>query len=131
MLSRFLNGLLLPVALFILWQLVLAETTRGTGSFAGMVLFFASLFVVPALLVLNLWVVLIRWRGHFAAFFAGLAIPAAAGALELVIMYGSKGQHRTLQHVIDSPLLPLAAIPFFLPLIATLVHRAVQSRKSA
>jgi hypothetical protein len=86
-LSRILNGLLLPVALFILWQVGLVESTRGSGSFGGMMIFFWSLALVPAVIVLNLWVLFIRWRSHFRAFFAGLALPFAVGAAEFLFLY--------------------------------------------
>jgi len=66
---------------------VLIESTRGTGSFGGMTVFFLSLFIVPALLVINLWVLLVRWQGHFRAFLAGLALPFAVGATELLLLY--------------------------------------------
>jgi hypothetical protein len=86
-LSRAFNGLLLPVALFILLQVVLIESTRGTGSFGGMMIFFWSLALVPAVVVLNLWVLFVRWQGHFRAFFAGLALPAAVGVAEALFLY--------------------------------------------
>jgi hypothetical protein len=86
-LSRIVNGLLLPLALLILWQVVLIESTRGTGSFGGMTIFFLSLVLVPAVLVLNLWVLLVRWQSHFRAFFAGLALPAVVGMAEALLLY--------------------------------------------
>lgn len=128
-LARLGNGVLLPLVLFVGWQYLLIASTSGTGSWAGMTLFFASLAVVPALLVLDLWVLGVRWRGHFRCFFAGLALPALVGAFEGWLMYGPTAQHRSLDRLLDTPYAPLAAIALCVPLIAAIVH-ALRRRRA-
>lgn len=115
--ARLGNGVLLPMALFVLWQFALIASTSGTGSWAGMTVFFSSLITVPALIVLDLWVLAVRWRGHFGAFFAGLALPAAFGALEALVMYGSRRTLAPLESALESPLAPFVGIAFAVPLI--------------
>jgi hypothetical protein len=126
--TRLGNGVALPLALFVLWQFALIASTRGTGSWAGMMVFFSSLVTVPALAVLNLWVLAVRWRGHFRAFFAGLALPAAFGALEAFVMFGSGRTLKPLESALDSPLAPLVAIVFAVPLVAA-VTMAIGRRR--
>jgi hypothetical protein len=117
-LARLGNGVLLPMGVFVLWQGVLIASTSGTGSWAGMMVFFSSLVTVPALAVLDLWVLAVRWRGHFRAFFAGLALPAAFGALEALVMHGSGRRLAPLESALQSPFAPFVAIAFAVPLIA-------------
>lgn len=123
-LARIGNGVLLPVAFFVGWQYILIASTSGTGSWAGMTVFFASLFVVPALLVLDMWVVLVRWRGHFRCFFAGLALPAVVGAFEAWLMFGKKtaASGRAFDQFVQSPWAVLAVLSLCLPLVAAIVH---------
>jgi hypothetical protein len=125
-LARIGNGVLLPVVVFVGWQYLLIASTSGTGSWAGMTIFFASLAVVPGLLVLDLWVLGVRWRGHFRAFFAGLALPAVVGAFETWLLYGPKSQHRSLNSFLETPYAPLAAIALCVPLIVVLVRQLVR-----
>ena len=124
------NGVLLPMVPFVLWQFALMESTRGTGSWAGMLVFFGSLFLVPALLVLNLWVLAVPWRGHFRAFFAGLALPALVGALEAWAMMGSGSAQQALNRLIDHPLAPLVPILMCAPLIAAITHLVMRRKKA-
>ena len=127
-LARLGNGVLLPMVVVVLWQFALIASTSGTGSWAGMVVFFSSLVTVPALAVLDLWVLAVRWRGHFRAFFAGLALPAVFGALEAFVMYGSRRTLAPLDSALQSPLAPFVAIAFAVPLIAA-VTMAVGRRR--
>jgi len=127
-LARIGNGVLLPVALFVGWQFLLIETTRGSGSWAGMMVFYVSLALVPALLVLNLWVLGVRWRGHFRVLFAGLALPVFVGLLELLALHGSTSQQRALDRFVDHPLAPLLPILLCAPLIAAIVHAILRRR---
>ena len=117
------------MALFVAWQWVLIGSTSGTGSWAGMTVFFASLVVVPALAVADLWVLAPRWRGHWRAFGAGLLLPAAVGAIEAWMMFGGQRSLRPLGAVIESPYLPLVAIAFFAPLFAAVVHAVARRRR--
>ena len=128
-LARLGNGVLLPMALFILWQWMLIASTSGTGSWAGMMVAFSSLVTVPALTVLDLWVLAVRWRGHFRAFFAGLALPAAFGALEALVMYGSGRTLAPLESALESPLAPFAAIAFAVPLVVAVTAAAGRWRR--
>ena len=123
--------MLLPLVVFVIWQFVLIASTSGTGSWAGMTIFFSSLVTVPVLAVLNLWVLVPRWRGHFRAFVAGLGLPAAFGALELLMLHGPTKQKDLLGAAIDSPLAPLVAILFCVPLIAAVVHAILRRRAGA
>lgn len=128
-LARLGNGVLLPMVLFVLWQFALIASTRGTGSWGGMTVFFSSLVTVPALIVLDLWVLAVRWRGHFRAFFAGLALPAAFGALEALVMFGSRRTLAPLESALDSPFAPFVAIAFAVPLIAAVTMALGRRRR--
>jgi hypothetical protein len=128
-LARLGNGVLLPMGVFVLWQWVLIASTSGTGSWAGMTVFFTSIVTVPALAVLDLWVLAVRWRGHFRAFFAGLALPAAFGALEALVMYGSGRTLAPLESALQSPLAPFIAIAFAVPLIAAVTMAIGRGRR--
>jgi len=127
--ARIGNGVLLPLALFLLWQFALIESTRGTGSWAGMLVFFGSLVLVPALLVLDLWVLAVPWRGHFRAFFAGLALPAVVGAIEGWAMFASGSPQQALNRLIEHPLAPLIPILMGAPLIAAVTHLVMRKKK--
>lgn len=126
--SRLLNGLVLPLLLFLLWQWALMASTSGTGSWAGMGLFFFSLLAVPALPVLNLWVLAVPWRGHFRAFFGGLALPALIGAAEFLLLHGRDWQKKLIGAAISGPYAPLTLIALCTPLIAVLVYWAMRAR---
>ncbi|HUN68944.1 MAG TPA: hypothetical protein VMU46_09105 [Burkholderiales bacterium] len=128
-LARIGNGVLLPLALFLLWQFALIESTRGTGSWAGMLIFFGSLILVPALVVLDLWVLAVPWRGHFRAFFAGLALPAVVGAIEAWAMFASGSPQQALERLAVHPLAPLVPILMCAPLIAAVTHLVMRKKK--
>lgn len=81
-------GVLLPVMVFIGYQFALIGSTSGTGSWDGMSLFFGSLFLVPGLVLLNGWVVPLRWKRGLAPFLAGLILPAIIGLTEYGWLYG-------------------------------------------
>lgn len=131
-LARTGNGVLLPCVLFVGWQYLLIASTSGSGSWAGMTVFFASLAIVPALLVLNLWVLGVRWRGHFRCFFAGLALPAVVGAFEAWLMFGKHtvATGRAFDRFLESPWAILALLALCVPLIAVIVHQLVRRRPS-
>lgn len=129
LLARLGNGVLLPMALFVLWQFALIASTSGTGSWAGMTVFFSSLVTVPALIVLDLWVLAVRWRSHFRALFAGFALPAAFGALEALVMHGSGRTLAPLESALENPFAPLVAIAFAIPLVAAVTMAVARRRR--
>ena len=132
-LARLGSGVLLPMALFVLWQGLLISFTTGHGSWAGMTVFFSSLVTVPALAVLDLWVLAVRWRAHFPVFVAGLALPAAFGALEALVMFRSGRTIAPLESAFEKPLAPFVAIAFLVPLIsavAVVIGRWWRGRRS-
>jgi hypothetical protein len=122
-------GVLLPLALFLLWQFLLIASQTGHGSWMGMTVFFGTLFLVPPLLVLDLWVLAVPWRGHFRAFVAGLALPAVVGALEGWVMFSSRTPYQALDRLIEHPLAPVVLILMCVPLIAAVTHLVMRKKK--
>lgn len=129
LLARFGNGVALPMAVFVLWQWALVGWTGSKGGFGGMVLFFASLAIVPALAVLELWVLAVRWRGHFRAFFGGLALPAVVGAAEVVVVNAGSRPQSFVHDVAQSAYLPLFLIALATPLIVAVTMAIARWRR--
>ena len=76
-------GVALPVIAFVLFDLLLFRSVGGKGEdlgFAGMVLYFKSFIMVPALLILNAFLMRPNWKSKVAVLLTGL-VPSAAAAL--------------------------------------------------
>lgn len=127
--SRLGYGCALPTALFVAWQFLLLGYIGGLGGFGGMVAMFAAFFIVPAVAVLDLWVLAPRWRRPLQAFAAGLALPAAAGLAQGVLFDGMARQSRWVEAFAAHPLAILALAPFVLPLPAAIVFAARRRRR--
>jgi hypothetical protein len=80
-------GILLPIAVFLAFQFALIESTRGDGTFTGMLLFFGLAWILPAMVVMNCWVIPLRWRRKRSVFLAGLLLPCVIGAVEALFAH--------------------------------------------
>jgi hypothetical protein len=123
-------GLALPIVAFIAWQLGLVASTSGSGSWDGMTVFFASLVLVPALLVAGCWVLPWAWSSLVRLVLAGLSLPGIVAMLEYAWLH--RGGYR-LGRLIDTalhsghPALGLFVVALYAPLVVAIVH-AVRSR---
>ncbi|HRD50311.1 MAG: hypothetical protein JNK95_03640 [Candidatus Competibacter sp.] len=122
-------GVLLPVAVFISYQFTLIESTSGTGSWDGMGLFFGSLFIVPGLVLLNGWVIPLRWERRLALFLAGLILPAVVGLAEYGWLYGPSPIRAAINAAFVAPFVWVWVFAFLLcaPL-GTVILRAIWRR---
>lgn len=111
-------GILLPILLFVFYQLVLIGSKDGSGSWDGMSIFFGSLFIVPALLIANCWVLFIAWTRKFSLILAGILLPTVIGAMEFFWMHGPSRIHSAINAAFVAPFawLWLLAILLFAPL---------------
>ena len=116
-------GIALPLALFALWQWILVETTRGDGTFSGMLLFLAQAALLPAVAVANAWTLPLAWRSPPALVAAGCALPAAVGAVEVALVHGTGSFRAWLEGFISGGGGWLAVALLYAPLAAALVHR--------
>lgn len=119
--ARLGNGWALPLAMFVAWQFLLLPYIGSLGGFGGMVAFLAAFAIVPAVAVLNLWVLAFRWRGHFRAFLAGLALPLAAGVAQGVLFHGMARGSRWVEAVVRHPLAYLFLAALVAPLVVAVV----------
>ena len=121
--SRIVCGVVLPVVVFIAFQLALMSLENGNGSWDGINILFVSLFAVPGLLLLNLWVVPVRWTAALRALGAGLLLPAALGALELSWQSDDRGWNPAMEDFLGPPYVAatLCAVAALAPLVISLV----------
>jgi hypothetical protein len=130
---RFGFGVVLPIVAFIAWQLGLIASTSGSGSWDGMTVFFASLVLVPALLVAGCWVLPWAWSSVIHLVFAGLSLPGIVAVLEYAWLH--RGGYR-LGQAIDTalhtghPALALFVLALYAPLIVAIVHGLRSRRRS-
>ena len=83
-------GVLLPVLTFMGFDVLLCGSVGGgERGFAVMALTFASIVIIPGLLVANCWVLLFRWQKKYELFLAGLLLPVVVGFLEYLFVWGS------------------------------------------
>jgi len=124
-------GIMLPTTVFVAWQVVLIESTRGHGGWAGMGLAFGSFVLVPGLLIANCWVLPWAWRRRRALFLSGLVLPGAIGILEYVLIRGESSAVRTPVDALFAP--PFAGlwsivVLMFLPLLLSVALAIARAR---
>lgn len=121
-LAKIVNAILVPDLLFIAGQAALVESTSGTGSWDGMGIAFGSLVLVPGLLVLNCWVMPLRWQRKLRVFIAGLLIPAFISLTEYLWLHGPRPLRAAMYHASVAPFLWFWFYGFllFVPLLASL-----------
>lgn len=88
LLMRFLLGSILPAFLLGLCFLIILAGGRGKGE-APMVVFFASLVAVPAVILLNCWVLFIPWHSLLRLFAFASILPAIITLGSALFVYGS------------------------------------------
>ncbi len=136
--SKIAFGVILPTAAFAVGQAALVGSTSGTGSWAGMSVFFAALFAVPALAVANCWVLPVCWRRRMTLILAGLALPVLLFAIEYQwyawLQHGAFTkplQWLLAEREFPADFVPVLAIVFYAPLLATAaaaIGRRMRSR---
>lgn len=111
--ARFWLGAVLPaVALGLLIALVVA-TGQGRRE-APMILFFASLVAVPAVMLVNSWVLFVDWASRSRLLAAALVIPAVVGVGGVLVVHGTGRWHQLGMLV----LLPFLKVPLTYPRVA-------------
>jgi hypothetical protein len=130
--TKFWLGAVIPTIGLALVVAAAIATGRGKSE-APIVLFFASLFAVPAVLLLNCWVLFVAWSSRIRMLAAACAIPAVVGFGALLTVHGT-GRWQDAGMFM---LLPFLAVPATYPravaavwavalLVVLLVARAVQ-----
>lgn len=121
-------GILLPSLAFLAYQFTLIETTRGDGSWAGITLFFGLAWIMPGLLLMNCWVIPLRWQQKRSVFFSGLILPFVIGIAELIWLHGSSEMAIAIQTVLfgSSIRIRLFILLLFAPLVASIAHAAMR-----
>jgi hypothetical protein len=124
-------GILLPVATFVGYQAALIGSTSGTGSWDGMGIFFGSIVIVPGLLVLNCWVIPVRWVKKRSVFLAGAMLPAVIGFVEYFWLHGPYKIRGAINAVFVAPgtWIWFFIIMLFTPLIVSLTYALARRRK--
>jgi hypothetical protein len=124
-------GILLPVATFVAYQLALIGSTSGTGSWDGMTIFFGSIVIVPGLLVLNCWVIPVRWVQKRLVFLAGAMLPAVIGFVEYFWLHGPYKIRGAINAAFVAPgtWIWFFIIMLFAPLIVSLAYALTRRRK--
>jgi hypothetical protein len=133
--TKFWLGAVIPAIGLALLMTAVIASGRGKGE-APMLVFFTSLAAVPAVLLLNCWVLFVAWSSLTRLLVAGCAIPAfvSMGAVLLVHGTGRWGEAGMIV------LYPFLLIPVTYPravgslwavvlLIVLLVARAVQQAR--
>ena len=87
--GRFWLGVALPTLLLVLFLLFLVFVT-GHGKGAGPAsVFVLSFFAVPIMLIVNCWVLFVRWQDRGWLFAAGTALPLCVGFAAAYMIHGS------------------------------------------
>ncbi len=125
-------GLVLPVLVLFLCQVALLLSLSGSGSWDGMGLVLATLFILPGMLLANCWVLPWRWTTRGQLFAAGLALPAVLVLAEFLWLHGGPVR-RLINAAFVAPFLWvwLFFLLLFVPLIASLVYAARRRSRPA
>lgn len=129
---KFSYGVVLPVAVLVLYQMALLESLSGTGSWDGILLGLGLIFIVPGMLAANCWVLAWPWAARHRLFAAGLALPFVLALVEYLWLYGGS----TTRQVINGALLGSFFWPrlfgalMFLPLAVSLALAWRRSRRA-
>jgi hypothetical protein len=121
-------GILLPLAAFLGFQYELIESTRGDGTFAGMGLAFGLFWIVPALLVMNGWVVPIAWQSRLTVFIAGTMLPSAIGVAEFLLVHPQQFMRNINGRLYQfTPFqFKLFVVLLFVPMVVSLIYAAMR-----
>lgn len=122
-------GVVLPAILFVIYQILLLVSLDSGGGWDGIALAFGSLVIVPGLLIANGWTLFLSWPRKSPLFFAGMALPALVGVMELLMVHGPYRIRWAINaaFVAPFPWLWLFAIALFSPL-GFLTWRAARRR---
>lgn len=122
--AKSIYGFVIPLLLFFLLQIVLLTLTSGTGGFEGMGVVLIGVVATPALLVLNGWTVLIRWREKRSLLYGGLFLPCMIGLVESLWTIGPAPIQHLINKTIVAPFLWiwLFIVLLFLPLITSAIY---------
>ena len=103
--NRFLLGSVLPTVLLVVGLSLLLATGIGKRE-APAIVFFASLFAVPAVLLLNCWVLFIAWSSSTRIALAAAVLPGLF-ALGALLAIHSTGGWQQLGMAVLMPFLPV------------------------
>ena len=122
------NGLLLPVALLVTFEVALAEASRGEGGFEAAYLAIIGILVTPGLLLANCWLFFRRWHSHWRVFFAGLALPMLMGVSLALMLYAPRDLSRWGNSMLNAwPWLLWAVLAlFYVPLVVVVIRAIVR-----
>ena len=122
--AKILYGFLIPLVLFVSLQLGLLTATSGTGGFEGIGVVLVGVVATLALLVLNTWLLLVRWRKNRSLGLAGLVLPGVIGLVESLWTVGQAPVRGLINATIVSPFLWIWVFVGFLfvPLITSAAH---------
>lgn len=125
-------GIVLPTVVFVIYQIVLLVSLDSGGGWDGMAIAFGSLVIVPALLIANCWTLFLPWQRKSTLFFAGTALPALVGVMELLMVHGPYGIRWAINAAFVAPFvwLWLFAIIIFTP-FGYLTWRAIMRSNQA
>jgi hypothetical protein len=123
-LAKLFYGFVIPLVLFIALQLVLLTVTSGNGGFEGIGVVLVGVVATPALLVLNSWTVIIRWRNNLSLLLGGLLLPIVIGLVESLWTIGPTPVRHLIDKTIVAPFLWIWLFIglLFFPLISSVVH---------
>ena len=125
--AKILYGFVIPLIGFLALQAALLTATSGHGGFEGMGVALVGVVATPALLVLNAWVLFVRWRRKGTLAIGGLMLPGVIGLMESLWTVGPTPIRWLINSTIVSPFLWIWLFIglLFVPLIvsATLAYR--------
>lgn len=122
-------GIVLPIVLFVIYQILLLVSLDSGGGWDGMAIAFGSLLIVPGLLIANCWTLFLSWPRKSTLFVAGTALPALVGVMELLMVHGPYRIRWAINAAFVAPFIGLwlFGIALFTPL-GLLVWRAILRR---
>lgn len=122
--AKLLYGFVIPLALFVALQLGLLTATSGTGGFEGMGVVLVGIVATPSLLVLNTWLLFVRWRINYSLSLGGLLLPGVIGLMESLWTVGPASVRGLINATIVSPFLWIWVFVglLFVPLIVSAAH---------
>jgi len=113
-----------PLALFVALQPLLLTATSGSGGFEGMGVVLVGVVATPALLLLNSWVLFVRWRKNTSLGLGGLVLPGVVGLVESLWTVGPTPIRWLINATIVAPFLWIWLFVglLFVPLIVSITR---------
>lgn len=108
--TRFWLGAVIPTAGLALVFAATIASGHGRAE-APLLLFFTSLVAVPAVLLLNCWVLFVAWSSRLSMLVAAGTIPAIVGLSGVLVVHGTGHWQEAGVYM----LLPFLAIPITYP----------------